>query len=223
MLNFLRTVFFLTLNRRTKEISGEKNGFFARRRAMINDLRQRRKETRPKPSKNFEKTQRFPFGTTFFFGFLLVGFICVFISIFHRWKTFSIDQQLERNFYSAKIIHLFGKFDRDQNEQLSIDEFEPLALEFLSKHQRHESQLDFQDDDQIVTIDAFFEPLNLSTTNEFSRRRQFTVRISFFLRLTTNFCVFSWILSALNYFHNRFINVIVEWMTEQFDMTCTKC
>ena len=91
-------------------------------------------------------------------------------------------------FYPAEILHLFKKYDRDENHHLSLDEFEPLAMQMLNKHRPIDYQQPILDSDQFVTIDAFLEPLNLSTmTKDF--RYTFIVRLVCFSSLIVRvFC-----------------------------------
>jgi hypothetical protein len=138
---------------------------------MTNDLRQRRQSedqssTSPLPSESIHpKAGRWK---TIGWSLLVVGLLPL-LSIFifrefHRFQSLFIDDSmLDDQFYPAEILHLFKKYDRDENHHLSLDEFEPLAMQMLNKHRPIDYQQPILDVDQFVTIDAFFEPLNLST------------------------------------------------------------
>ena len=103
---------------------------------------------------------------------IAIGFVRGFRSI--KSSLFAFDFS-EEEFYPAEILHLFQKYDRDENHYLSLDEFEPLAALFLQKHLPSEYQQPILDTDQLVTINALFEPLNLSTmTKDF--RMEFLVK-----------------------------------------------
>ena len=161
---------------------------------MTNDLRQRRKSedqssSSPVPSVSIHpKAWRWKtIGWTLFLLALLPLLSILFVGEFHRLQSlFFDDGMLDDQFYPAEILHLFKKYDRDENHQLSLDEFEPLAMQMMNKHRPVDYQQPILDSDQFVTIDASFEPLNLSTmTKDF--RHTFIVRMFWFSSLTVRF------------------------------------
>lgn len=161
---------------------------------MTNDLRQRRKsedQSTPSPISResiHPKAWRWKtIGWSLFLLGLLPLLSISFSREFHRLQSFFVDDSmLDDQFYPAEILHLFQKYDRDENHQLSLDEFEPLAMQMMNKHRPVDYQQPILDSDQFVTIDAFFEPLNLSTmTKDF--RYTFIVRMFRISSLTDRF------------------------------------
>ena len=96
-------------------------------------------------------------------GFLLFLFFILIITV-NRLKIFLIyDKTTEDKYYSTEILHLFRKHDRDDDNYLSIDEFEPIVIYLNNRELPTDYIQPILMSDQLVTINAFFEPLNFST------------------------------------------------------------
>lgn len=136
---------------------------------MMTDLRQRRKEDQS--SKSVPNTSETPKSSGYkiigqnviIFGFLIV---CCFVlyTVVNQLKSLLLyNNDSEDRYYPAEILHLFRKHDRDSDNYLSIEEFEPIANQFKNRKVSADYIEPILNADQIVTIDAFFEPVNFST------------------------------------------------------------
>lgn len=150
---------------------------------MANDLRQRKRQEDHSSVASASIEGRTPkvvryktIGQWLLFLALALILTVGLINAFHYFKSALFDPDIsDEQFYSSEILHLFQKYDRDENHYLSLDEFEPLAAQFIQKHLPTDYQQPILKTDQLVTIDAYFEPLNLSTmTKDF--QNEFLVR-----------------------------------------------
>ncbi|CAF0874733.1 unnamed protein product [Rotaria sordida] len=143
---------------------------------MNNDLRRRRKEDQSSTSvedksKYSKKTFR---QYVILFGILIILSVILF-TIVNQLKIFFIhDETLDDKYYPSEILYLFRKHDRDNDNYLSIDEFEPIASQLGQKKVPTDYIQPILNTDQLITINAFFEPLNFSTITKDFRHTYFT-------------------------------------------------
>ncbi|CAM4903071.1 unnamed protein product [Rotaria socialis] len=133
---------------------------------MTNDLRQRRKEDQSsqsirKTSKQSNKT----YGQyAIIFGILIFTCVVVIPTVVDRIKSFLIyDETSDDKYYPSEVLYLFRKHDRDGDNYLSLEEFEPIASQLNQKKLPTDYIQPILNSDHLVTINAFFEPLNIST------------------------------------------------------------
>lgn len=155
---------------------------------MPNDLRQRKRNEDHSSTSNEMKIRNFSRYKLFqqyfvWFGLtLIISFGSVHFFRYVKSSLFEFDFSDEK-FYPTEILHLFQSYDRDENHFLSLDEFEPFAAQFLQKRFPIDYQQPILNSDQLVTINAFFQPLNLSTmtknfNNEFLVKRKTKEKLS---------------------------------------------
>lgn len=133
---------------------------------MTNDLRQRRKEDQS--SKLIDNTSKHSKRT---YGYYVIRFgvpvlLCAFLIpvLVNRLNSFLIyDDASDDQYYPSEILYLFQKHDRDGDHYLSIDEFEPIAYQLTQKKLPTDYVQPILNNDHLITINAFFEPLNIST------------------------------------------------------------
>ncbi|CAF2029707.1 unnamed protein product [Rotaria magnacalcarata] len=132
---------------------------------MTNDLRQRRKEDQSsqsirKTSKQSNKT----YGQyVIIFGILIFTCVVVIPTVVDRIKSFLIyDETSDDKYYPSEILYLFRKHDRDGDNYLSLEEFEPIASQLNQKKLPTDYIQPILNSDHLVTMNAFFEPLNIS-------------------------------------------------------------
>ena len=158
---------------------------------MANDLRQRRKEDHASESILQEsKNPRFirykhMAQYVVMLGVVLLLSLPMLLAIRQLKSIFTYDEVLEDQFYPSEMLHLFQKHDRDDDHYLSLDEFEPIAMQLINRKLSTDYIQPILHSDQLVTLNAFFEPMNLSTM---SKDFRFTFIVSgvmpFFLGLT---------------------------------------
>ncbi|RNA10479.1 seleno N-like, partial [Brachionus plicatilis] len=61
---------------------------------------------------------------------------------------------------SADVLILYQKYDLNSDGSIDINEFEPLALKFLEIKLDHDYDVAISDDDEFITLNAFFEPMD---------------------------------------------------------------
>ena len=119
---------------------------------MMNDLRHPRNEDQSSASKKFVQ----------YCGILIFSSVVLFILI-NQLKLYLIhDETSDHQYYPPEMLHLFRKHDRNDDNYLSLDEFEPIALQLNNKRVSSDYIQPILNSDQLVTINAFFEPLNFS-------------------------------------------------------------
>ncbi|CAF1529029.1 unnamed protein product, partial [Adineta steineri] len=131
----------------------------------MSDLRKRRNEDQS--SNLIEKESKHPkisrykifLQYPFIIGAIIFSIISLFI-IINSLKSYFINDYLsDEKYYPSEIYNLFRKYDRDDNNYLSIDEFEALAFYFNNKKFSTDYIQPILNSDQVLTINAFFEPL----------------------------------------------------------------
>jgi hypothetical protein len=139
---------------------------------MMNDLRHQRNEDQSSASKNFVQY-------IFKCGILIFSSFVLFILI-NQLKFYLIyDETSDHRYYPSEILHLFRKHDRNDDNYLSLDEFEPIALQLNNKRVSSDYIQPILNSDQLVTINAGFEPLNFSAMTK-GLRHTYLVCNSFF-------------------------------------------
>ncbi|CAF1331398.1 unnamed protein product [Adineta ricciae] len=138
----------------------------------MNDLRQRRKEDQS--FKSTEQQARASKTSTFYisaryvliFSLVLISSVALF-TVLNKFKFyFNNENSFDEQYYPSETIHLFRKYDRNYDGHLSLDEFEALASQFNNKKQSTDYIQPILGSDQLVTINAFFQPLNFSTMSQ---------------------------------------------------------
>ncbi|CAF1330358.1 unnamed protein product [Adineta ricciae] len=138
----------------------------------MNDLRQRRKEDRPfEPTEQqarASKTSTFHISARYvlIFSLILISSVVLFTFLNKFQFYFNNENTFDEQYYPSEIIHLFRKYDRNYDGHLSLDEFEALASQFNTKKQSTDYIQPILGSDQLVTINAFFQPLNYSTMSQ---------------------------------------------------------
>ena len=147
----------------------------------MNGLRQRRKEDQSfKPTEQqarASKTSAFYISARYvlIFSLILISSAVLFTVLNKIRFYFNNENSFEVQYYPSEIIHLFRKYDRNYDGHLSLDEFEAVASQFNNKKQSTNYIQPILDSDQLVTINAFFQPLNFSTMSQ-------TVRHAYLVR-----------------------------------------
>ena len=100
---------------------------------------------------------------TLMLGVVLLLSLPMLVLIRQLKSIFNDDAELENQFYAPDILHLFQKHDRDDDHYLSIEEFEPIAMQLVNRKLSTDYIQPILQSDQLVTLNAFFEPVNLST------------------------------------------------------------
>ncbi|CAF0791935.1 unnamed protein product [Adineta steineri] len=145
----------------------------------MSDLRKRRNEDQS--SNLIEKESKHPkisrykifLQYPFIIGAIIFSIISLFI-IINSLKSYFINDYLsDEKYYPSEIYNLFRKYDRDDNNYLSIDEFEALAFYFNNKKFSTDYIQPILNSDQVLTINAFFEPLNFTTLSQNARYSYF--------------------------------------------------
>jgi hypothetical protein len=143
---------------------------------MMNDLRQRRKEDQlscksiPNESKQPNISRYKTVGQyVIIFGLIIVSSVILFTIINHLKFLLINDETSDDKYYPSEILHLFRKYDRNDDNYLSLDEFEAIAFQFNNKKVPTDYIQPILNSDQSVTMNAFFEPLNFSTMAQNSR------------------------------------------------------
>jgi hypothetical protein len=103
---------------------------------MTNDFRHQQKEDQSIQNefKN-PKLSRYKIFAQYIFlcGILIFSSFVLFIIINHL-KAFLINDETSNDkYYPSEILHLFQKHDRNDDNYLSLDEFEPIALQLNNK------------------------------------------------------------------------------------------
>ncbi|CAF2881893.1 unnamed protein product [Rotaria sp. Silwood2] len=141
-----------------------------------NDLRRRRKEDQSsKPVEHKSKYSKKTFKQyVIIFGILIISSVLLF-TIVNQLKNFFIhDETSYDKYYPSEILYLFRKHDRDNDNYLSLDEFEPIASQLGQKKVPTDYIQPILNTDQLITINAFFEPLNFSTMTKDFRHTYLT-------------------------------------------------
>ena len=131
---------------------------------MTEDLRHRRKEDQSSESiENETRNLKFSrYKIVVPYGILIFSSLILLIGI-NQLKLFLINNETSNDaYYPSEILHLFRKHDRNDDNYLSLDEFEPIALQLNNKKFSSDYIQPILNSDQLVTINAFFEPLNFS-------------------------------------------------------------
>ena len=100
---------------------------------------------------------------TLMLGVVLLLSLPMLVLIRQLKSIFNDDAELENQFYPPDVLHLFQKHDRDDDHYLSIEEFEPIAMQLVNRKLSTDYIQPILQSDQLVTLNAFFEPVNLST------------------------------------------------------------
>ncbi|CAF4848315.1 unnamed protein product [Rotaria sp. Silwood1] len=141
------------------------------------DLRQRRRKE-DQSSTSVENLSKQPKKTyrqyVIIFCIIIISSVLL-ITIVNQLKFFFIHDEIsDDKYYPSEILYLFRKHDRDNDNYLSLDEFEPIASQLGQKKVPTDYIQPILNTDQLVTIDAFFEPLNFSTMTKDFRHTYFT-------------------------------------------------
>ena len=88
------------------------------------------------------------------------GLFALFMFGIYAYNQIYFENKSDHDFFSAEIIQLHEKYDKNNDGLLDLDEFEPLGHRILSIRQKHiENNEPADGDEEFVTLNSFYEPV----------------------------------------------------------------